>query len=494
MFRLLRYFSVASGLALFAVALVLVAVYRETSLQQVVETVETENIAMSRAFANVIWPRFADYVKFKAPNDGNALRKRPETGEIHNVAKNLVPGLNVVKIKIYRLDGLTVYSSEFSEIGSPTHNPAFTSTVQKGTAVSKISFRKAFTGLNGPLIDRHIVESYLPIFGESGKVEGIFELYSDATKLVESVTSDVTLLSIGLVWTFGLLYGVLFIIVRRADRIIKSQYNDLHHEVGDRLRAEQKLQRALENAEHANRAKSVFLAHMSHELRTPLNSIIGFAETMGHEIFGKLGNKKYKEYANDIHRSGSHLLELINEVLDVSKVEAGAMEINEADVDLSDVMKECTDLMKGEAKKVGINLKLSMDKNLPEFRGDRLRLKQIFLNLLSNAIKFTPSGGRITLDARLEETGALKIAVADTGIGIEPEDLSRILLPFEQVEDHLKRNTRGTGLGLSLSKSLTELHGGEFSLESEPGVGTTVTLRFPPERALVLEPKLPLGH
>ena len=494
MFRLLRYYSVASGLALLAVSLVLIAVYRDTSLDHVIETVETENVAMSKAFANAIWPRFKDFVAHEAPSDGDSIRAIPKTREIHAIAKSLTKGLNVVKIKIYRLDGLTVYSSEFSQIGASTLNPAFTSTAQTGTPASKFGFRQVFEGINGQLTNRHIVESYLPIFGESGKVEGVFELYSDATKLVKSVTQAVTWLSIGLVWTFGLLYGVLFMIVRRADGIIKSQYNDLHHEVGERLRAEQKLQRALENAEQANRAKSEFLAHMTHELRTPLNSIIGFAETMGHEVFGKLGNKKYKEYASDIHRSGNHLLELINEVLDVSKVEAGAMKMNEADVDLSDVMKECTDLMKGEAKKVGIGLRLSMDKNLPEFRGDGLRLKQIFLNLLSNAIKFTPTGGQITLVASLEETGALKIAVADTGIGIEPEDLSRILLPFEQVEDHLKRTTQGTGLGLALSKSLTELHGGKLSLESEPGVGTTVTLRFPPERALVIEPELPLRH
>jgi len=213
---------------------------------------------------------------------------------------------------------------------------------------------------------------------------------------------------------------------------------------------------------------------------------------MSHEMFGKLGDPKYREYANDIHRSGNHLLELINEVLDVSKVEAGAMEMNEDDVDLAAMMKECAALMKDGARKVEIELRVSIPKNLPEFRGDSRRLKQIFLNLLSNAIKFTPAGGRITLDASIKDSGGLKIAVADTGIGIEPGDLSRILLPFEQIEDRMKHTTQGTGLGLALSKSLTELHGGTLSLESKPSVGTTVTLRFPPERTLVTQPRLPL--
>ena len=173
---------------------------------------------------------------------------------------------------------------------------------------------------------------------------------------------------------------------------------------------------------------------------------------------------------------------------------AGAMKIHETNVDLARIMKECTAMMKYEAKKVGIDLRLTLDRNLPVFRGDDLRLRQIFLNLLSNAIKFTPTGGRITLHASLDERGGLNISVEDTGIGIEPEDLRRILLPFEQVEGHLERSTKGTGLGLALSKSLTELHGGELSLESEPGAGTTVTLRFPPERTLITEPELPLHH
>jgi len=494
-FRLLRYYSVASGLALLAVALVLIAVYRKSSLDSMVETVEAENVAMSRAFTNVIWPRFARYVTATSPRDGNALRVRPETDEIHEVAKSLVAGLDVVKIKIYRLDGLTVYSSDFSQIGqSQSDSPAFLESARKGKPASNFEFRPEFNGINGLIRDRHIVSSYMPIRAPDGDVEGVFELYADVTAKVEAITGDVAWLSVGLVWAFGLLYGVLFAIVRRADGIIKRQYKDLHEEVSHRLAAEEQLRRALEDAKHANTAKSEFLAHMSHELRTPLNSIIGFAETMIREVFGDMGNPKYREYANDIHGSGTHLLNLINEVLDVSKVEAGAMGIHETNVDLAHTMKECTAMMKDEAKKVGIELRLTLDRNLPVFRGDDLRLKQIFLNLLSNAIKFTPTGGRITLNAGLDERGGLLISVEDTGIGIEPEDLRRILLPFEQVEGHMERSTKGTGLGLALSKSLTELHGGELSLESEPGAGTTVTLRFPPERALITEPELPLHH
>ncbi len=494
MFKLLRYYSIASGIALLAVAMVLVFVYRSISIDQVLENVETENLAMSRAFANAIWPRFADYVTTAAPTDTEKLQARPETAEINKVAKSLVAGLNVVKIKINRLDGLVVYSSDFLQIGQiKSDSPAYLESARRGIPISKFQFHPKFKTANGPIKDRHIVSSYVPIQGPGGNTEGIIELYSDVTPKIRSVTGDVAWLSIGLIWTFGILYGVLFFFVRRADTIIKQQYADLHHEVSERLETEQKLNNALAQAEDANQSKSHFLAHMSHELRTPLNSIIGFSETISSQVFGKLENEKYLEYTRDIHGSGMHLLSLINEVLDISKVEAGAMEMHEEKVDLTSMMRNCAAMMQVEAKKVGIELKVSLSRNLPQFHGDELRLKQIFLNLLSNAIKFTPSGGTITMQAGLDADGQLMISVADTGIGIDIKDQSRILKPFEQVEDTFRRSAKGTGLGLALSKSLTELHGGKLSLESEPGIGTTVTLSFPPERAMVREPQLPLG-
>ena len=493
MFRLLRYFSFTSGLALLGVALVLISVYRQTSLNRMIDVVGGENAAMSQAFANAIWPRFQDYVMAATPTNSQDLRKRPENAELHTAMKALVGGLNVVKVEVFRLDGLTVYSSDPLDIGNyKKENSAFINAARNDKSVNNFGFRPMFNGINGQLLDRQIIESYIPIRGKSGVTEGVIELYSDVTARVQAVTTDVTWLSIGLAWTFGLLYGVLFLIVRRANGIIKRQYKDLHHEVSERLKTEVRLQHALNDAEQVNSAKSEFLAHMSHELRTPLNSIIGFAETMTQQVFGKIGNAKYLEYAKDIHSSGSHLLSLINEVLDVSKVEAGAMKIQETDIDLAHTIRECTTMMKVEAEKVGIDLQLSLPGTLPVFRGDILRLKQIFLNLLSNAIKFTPTGGRITLEAGIDDTGSLRIAVTDTGIGIKPEDVSRILLPFEQVQNHQQRTAEGTGLGLALSKSLTELHGGNLKLESEPGVGTTVTLSFPPERALISQPELPL--
>jgi len=494
-FRLLRYFSLASGIALLAVGLILVVVYRQTSFNGMVEGVERENVALSRALANSIWPRFAEYVKTNAPGEGPALRGRAESTGIDSVTRKLTTGLNVVKVRLYRRDGLTVYSSDFSEMGTnASQDPIFARSVREARPASQVRLAASITGINGNLKDRRIVKSYLPILGPNGTVEGVFELYSDATDNAATIAQRVTFLSIGLVWAFGLLYGVLFIIVRRADMFIKRQYYDLHQDVSDRLESESHLLRTLEQAETANTAKSQFLAHMSHELRTPLNSIIGFSEVMTQEVFGTIDNPQYLEYAGDIHASGKHLLCLINEILDLSKVEAGAMEINEQTINLADAMRECEAMMKDEAKKIGIGLTLAMPNDLPDFRGDPLRLKQIFLNLLSNALKFTPPGGTITLGANQNEAGGIQIAVADTGIGIAAADLNRILLPFEQADGFLEHSDSGTGLGLALTKSLTELHGGKLSLTSDPGAGTTVTLNFPPERALTTQPELPLGR
>jgi signal transduction histidine kinase len=494
-FRLLQYFSLASGLALLAVGLVLVLVYRQSSFDGMVKTVEGENVTLSRALANTVWPRFSEYVKTGAPGDAQALRNRPETAGIDKAIRKLTAGLNVIRVRLFRRDGLVVYSSNFIEIGDHARqNPDFARSVREARPASKVEFAASISGINGVLKNRRIVESYLPILSADGTVEGVFELYSDVTNKADAITQGVTYLSIGLVWAFGLLYGVLFIIVRRADSIIKRQYYDLHQQVSDRLETESRLHRALAQAEHANIAKSRFLANMSHELRTPLNSIIGFAEIMNKQVFGTIDNPRYLEYAGDIHGSGEHLLNLINDILDLSKVEAGAMDINEGTINLAEAMRECEAMLKDEAKKIGIRLVLSMPDNLPNFCGDALRLKQIFINLMSNAIKFTPAGGTITLAAARVDTGGIRISVADTGIGIAAEDMNRILLPFEQAEGHLEHSAQGTGLGLALSKSLTELHGGELSLVSAPGAGTTVTLTFPPERTLAAQQELPLGR
>jgi two-component system cell cycle sensor histidine kinase PleC len=236
-------------------------------------------------------------------------------------------------------------------------------------------------------------------------------------------------------------------------------------------------------AEGANQAKSEFLANMSHELRTPLNAINGFSEIMVGEMFGPLGDARYKSYAADILSSGQHLLALINDILDMSKIEAGKMNLRFEMLDIGDVAEDSMRLVRDRAEQIGLTLATDIPSGLPEVEADYRALKQVMLNLLSNAVKFTPRGGTVTVRARMVEGGRqMQVSVADTGIGISKEDLSRLARPFEQVEGQQAKTTQGTGLGLALTKSLVELHQGTFRMESQPGAGTTVSFVLPLHR------------
>jgi two-component system cell cycle sensor histidine kinase PleC len=238
---------------------------------------------------------------------------------------------------------------------------------------------------------------------------------------------------------------------------------------------------AMTRAEAANQAKSEFLANMSHELRTPLNAINGFSEIMAGELFGPLGHEKYKGYAGDILKSGQHLLSLINDILDMAKIEAGKLTLHYEQVSLKEIVDDATRLMRGKIEEAG--LKLVVDAaELPEIEADHRGLKQVVLNLISNAVKFTPEGGDIIVALSRLDDDRVRLAVTDTGIGIAPEDLARLARPFEQVEGQHSKTTQGTGLGLALTKSLIELHGGALVMESEPGRGTTVSFDLPIRR------------
>ncbi len=248
-----------------------------------------------------------------------------------------------------------------------------------------------------------------------------------------------------------------------------------------------------DTAEGANRAKSAFLAHVSHELRTPLNAIIGFSEILRAEPQGPLGSDRYRDYVGDIHSSGNHLLKLVNDLLDMAKAEAGRLEIREDVVDMQEVVQACAALLAPLCKSAGVELWLKVVAGDRCLRGDEVRLRQILLNILNNAVKFTPSGGRVSLTVAWNEENALEVEVSDTGIGIAPDDLGKVLLPFGQAGDIMTRKHQGTGLGLPLTKALVELHGGRLRIESALGQGTTVRIAFPPQRTVTAAPASAAG-
>lgn len=262
-------------------------------------------------------------------------------------------------------------------------------------------------------------------------------------------------------------------------------------ELSHRL-VEDELRSAKEEAEVANRTKSEFLANMSHELRTPLNAVIGFSEVMTSQVFGPLGSDQYHDYAHSIHESGRHLLDLINDILDVSKIESGQLTLAEEILDLTAIITASQRLVRERAAKAGIALHAELPSDLPRLRADQRRMKQVFLNLLTNAVKFTPPGGAVTVSARHTAEGLL-VRVIDTGIGMRPEDIPLALLPFRQIDSGLSRRHEGTGLGLPLTKALVELHGGSLQLKSAPGQGTEVRLWFPADRLAEESPAQPLA-
>ncbi|MCE3233597.1 MAG: sensor histidine kinase [Rickettsiaceae bacterium] len=275
--------------------------------------------------------------------------------------------------------------------------------------------------------------------------------------------------SFGIVAIFITLYLALFITSRKTEKLINKQHEEKLN-----------LERAKTVAETQNQQKSMFLANVSHELRTPLNAIIGFSEIIKDEVMGPVGHPQYKEYVTDINTSGVHLLSLINDILDYSKAEAKKLDVESVDIDVSKIAHSCMRLVEPRANETKIKLVERLPDKQVVLSADPKRMKQIILNLLSNAVKFTPEGGEVSLTVEEDAVGGLVIVtVVDTGIGIAAKDISKAMSPFGQIDSSISRRYEGTGLGLPLSKKLTELMGGKFEIKSEVGLGTTVILTFP---------------
>ncbi|NMM45286.1 PAS domain S-box protein [Rhodospirillaceae bacterium KN72] len=280
--------------------------------------------------------------------------------------------------------------------------------------------------------------------------------------------------------------------VRPDGTVISVQGNPLpeggfvtiYSDVTRQKTGERALQKAKEDAERASASKSQFLAHMSHELRTPLNSIIGFSEIMTEEILGKMNQPKYLEYAKDIRRSGLHLLNLINDVLDLTKIDAGRQTVEESEIDLAQILQSCLRMIQGTKNTAFLNFEFHVPKSLPHIRADERLIKQIVLNLLSNSAKYNVPGGKIIVSAGIDGENRVRFTVADTGVGIAPEDIPKVQEPFGQARSDSMRAHEGTGLGLSLSKKLTELHDGTLTIESTLGKGTAVTVTLPAARTI----------
>jgi two-component system cell cycle sensor histidine kinase PleC len=258
---------------------------------------------------------------------------------------------------------------------------------------------------------------------------------------------------------------------------LKRSQSELERQAIELADLAEKYSREKTRAEEANQTKSKFLANMSHELRTPLNAIIGFSEIMESGMFGTLGSEKYQEYCHDILTSGHYLLEVINDILDMSKIEAGRMKLDMEELDLSKTLAESLRVVSGRAEDKNLDLDAEIEGPI-SIVADRRATKQIIVNLLSNAVKFTPDGGKVIVRSRMGED-SIVLLIADTGIGIAPQSLRRLGRPFEQVESQLTKTYHGSGLGLAIARSLANLHGGSMRLRSKLGSGTVVRVSLP---------------
>jgi signal transduction histidine kinase len=325
------------------------------------------------------------------------------------------------------------------------------------------------------------------------------ELANAETRFKTSVMLIVLFAALGMATVIYVLNGVVRPIHAIADTMEVVAGGNLGHEVPyegrkdeigilsralryfrDKVSENQKLYAAKVSADEANRAKSEFLASMSHELRTPLNAILGYSEIIKNGMFGPAG-ERYCEYARDIHQSGIHLLALINDVLDLSKLEAKQFKLRDEIVQIGELADSCISLTEPQAKQGKLTVKKQVPASLPALLADEVRVRQILTNLLSNAVKFTPEGGHIHISAA-EINGGIAITVTDTGIGIPRDQLAKVLEPFHQIDSKISRKHQGTGLGLALAKNLAELHGGTLTIDSEVNEGTSVTIAFPAGR------------
>jgi PAS domain S-box-containing protein len=249
-------------------------------------------------------------------------------------------------------------------------------------------------------------------------------------------------------------------------------------------KTEEELTEAKRQAERASSAKSDFLAKISHEIRTPLNAIIGFSEVMMEERFGPIGNERYREYLKDIHASGGHLISLINDLLDLSKIEAGKLELSFAGVPLNDLVQQCVAIMQAQAARERIIIRTSLSPRLPQVIADARSVRQIILNLLSNSIKFTPAGGQVIVSTAVSDAGEVSLHLRDSGIGMSEKEIAMALEPFRQLATSSRWGSGGTGLGLPLTKALAEANRARFDIRSNPNAGTLVEVTFPAARVM----------
>jgi len=465
-----RRFALASAVVLVAAALLLGVLYHVWAESELEAMAEQNNVAMARVFENHLLRQSRDSFTDAGVLNIERLRTAEGVAAMRAAVLGHMRGVSIVKVKIYDARGLTVFSTDPGEIGRDNGDDEGVESALAGAVASELTYRDSFSSFEGKVEHADVLSSYIPIYQNRpvSAIAGAFEVYSDVSGFVADIARAQVLLTAIVGATFALVYLALLWVVNRGNCIIHRQHEEALALAAGKARAES-----------ASQAKSEFLANISHELRTPLNAIIGFAEVMETETFGPLGGARYRGYARDIRGSGVHLLNIINDILDLSRVELGRLDLQVGRVEVEMLVAEVVEMLRQQAATAEVAPEIDVDANLPPIDSDEQKLRQVLLNVLSNALKFTPAGGRVTIRARPERDGGCRIAVEDNGIGMAPESIPIALAPFGQIDSSLARKYGGTGLGLPIARRFAMLLGGRLDIRSAAGAGTTVTITLP---------------
>jgi two-component system cell cycle sensor histidine kinase PleC len=513
MFSHIKHFAAIAFILVLVAAFFVGKTFKEIATADMITLVSTNSNALAQGFTNTVWSSQRDNISqaLNYHKQFTASKLPASEWSKYQGYAEMNAGFNAIgkamfkyfeevpisKVSLYSPDGLlvvTIEPSQMSTITSNTNPPMIDEAGKQylievargGTKKSEILYDVDIKQADGTVRKGNVVRTIAPLVdakyvsviisdpaaqNNEKPVQGILEIHLDVTEQSMNLNQFQIIGSAGIVVIFIIVIVLLLVISNKAEAIIAKQ-----HETNIELAS----QAATAQAE--NRDKSQFLANVSHELRTPLNAIIGFSEMIKNERMGPMGNDKYVEYIRDIHGSGTHLLSLINDILDYSKAEADKLELDVSEVDITKAVKNSMRLVSPRAEQANVTLIEEIPKEHYILKTDQKKFKQVMLNLLSNAVKFTPAGGSVTVAAWQNVVDeSVTIEVKDTGIGIAPKDISRAMAPFGQVDSALSRKYEGTGLGLPLTKKFVELMGGTFNITSEVNVGTTITFTLPKE-------------
>ena len=515
MFRLVRFF-LATG-AIVAAAIVLAFyLYRQSEVERLIELAEHQNVELARSFANTIWPRFSFLLMPSSGPDEDDPLTDPRIRELTEAVKTVTAGLPVLKVKIYTLDGRTAYSSNLVEIGEyKTSNPGFFSAAQEGRPASKLTFRDTFSSFEGTVQERDLVESYIPIRRSDGPVEGVFELYTDVTSLMADIESSTTNLLIGFLPVFGLLYGMLFIAVRRADRTIKRQYADiteknaalqreisvreqaeaaltkardqleqrvadrtqeLIEEIAERRRAEDESRRHRDELAHFGRVSMIgeMATGLAHELNQPLTVISGCAQLCIEKLRTDNGSR---EQLLDAVEQTAEQADRANKIIRRVRSFIHKEEPERKAVDVNGVIHGVMDLLQSDAHTHATEIELQLAESVPSVSADPIQVQQVIINLAHNGMEAMSDGDvasrRLGIHTSVLGDGMIEIAVRDRGPGIPVDQMDHLFDPF------FTTKPQGLGMGLSISRTIVEAHGGRLWVTSDPGNDTIFHFTLP---------------